>query len=165
MQLKDIIRAAAGILAAFVIYSLMDMASFYLTVLIHVFSIIVVYFAVVRGEIFGAVTGAACGLIQDSFTLGVFGIYGISKTIMGYLAGYTAKRVMIASRFRLFLFMWILFTLELGFWILMYSLIFAQPLNIYGGMIFIGPLVSAIVGSQFFPLFRKMYPHNGEPQV
>ncbi len=162
MRIKNIAPAAVGVMAAFILYALMARVSFYLPFLINIFSIIVVYFAIVRGEIYGAVIGALCGLLQDSFTLGIFGIYGLSKTIIGYLAGFTAKRILVAQRFRLFLFMWVLFSLELVFWILIYSLIFLQPLNIYGGLIFFGPLLSAISGSQFFPLFQKIYPYKKE---
>lgn len=162
MYIKNILHAAAGAAAAFILYAFMAKISFALPVLLNVFSIIVVYFAISRGEIYGAVMGAVCGLLQDSFTLGIFGLYGISKTIMGYLAGFTAKRILVTPRFRLFFLMWILFSLELGFWILLYSLIFAQPLNIYGGLIFFNPLLSAIMGSQFFPVFQKIYPVNQE---
>jgi rod shape-determining protein MreD len=158
MHIKNIIHAAAGIAAAFIIYVLMARISLYLPILINVLSILVVYFAISRGEISGAVMGAVCGLLQDSFTLGIFGIYGISKTIMGYLAGFTANRIFVVPRFRLFLFMWVLFSLELGFWILTYSLIFMQPMNLYSGLIFLGPVVSAVLGSQFFPAFQKLYP-------
>ncbi len=160
MKINDWVHGAVAILAAFILYSLMARISVVIPLLINVFSITVIYFAVVRGEIAGSVLGAVCGLIQDSLALGIFGIYGISKTIMGYLAGYAAKRIMLMSRFRLFLFMWILFSLELGFWIVLYFFVFSEPLNIYGGLIFFNPVISAVLGSQFFPLFKKIYRRN-----
>jgi len=157
MTAKDIVHGILGITAAFILYALLSKISLILPLIIGVFSILVIYFAILRGEIFGSITGAVCGLIQDSFTLGVFGIFGISKTIMGYFAGFAAKRMLVIPRFRLFIFMLVLFSGELGIWIFLYSLIFAQPLNTYGNLIFLSPLVSSVIGSLLFPFFRKIY--------
>jgi rod shape-determining protein MreD len=45
-----------------------------------------IFFAVARrSQIAGAVTGMAIGLFQDGLTNQPFGVYGISKTIIGYV--------------------------------------------------------------------------------
>jgi rod shape-determining protein MreD len=46
-----------------------------------------IFFAVARrSQIAGAVTGTAIGLFQDGLTNHPFGVFGISKAILGYLA-------------------------------------------------------------------------------
>jgi rod shape-determining protein MreD len=46
-----------------------------------------IFFAVARrSQIAGAVTGTAVGLFQDGLTNHPFGVYGIAKAILGYLA-------------------------------------------------------------------------------
>ena len=56
----------------------------------HIFDvplIIVLFFAVARrNPLMGLLTGSVVGLIQDSLTQHQIGIYGISKTVIGYLA-------------------------------------------------------------------------------
>jgi rod shape-determining protein MreD len=48
---------------------------------------VTIYFAVVRRkQVVGLLTGGAIGLLQDSLTHQPIGLFGISKTVVGYLA-------------------------------------------------------------------------------
>ena len=47
----------------------------------------VVYVALTSGPVTGLLTGTFAGLVQDALTTGVVGIGGLSKTVVGFLAG------------------------------------------------------------------------------
>jgi rod shape-determining protein MreD len=56
--------------------------------------LVVIFFAVARrSPISGVLTGAIVGLVQDSLTHRYLGLYGISKTVVGYLASSLGVRV------------------------------------------------------------------------
>jgi rod shape-determining protein MreD len=49
--------------------------------------LVTIYFALVRqNKIFGIGLGTALGLLQDAFTHGFIGIFGMTKAVVGYLA-------------------------------------------------------------------------------
>ena len=106
--MKDYIWMALSVLAAFVLYTLLAKISVFFLFLINLFSLIVIYFALEKGEVYGACLGAFCGLLQDSFSLGVFGIAGIAKTIMGFSAGYFSGKINVTPIRRKFAFVFLL---------------------------------------------------------
>jgi rod shape-determining protein MreD len=117
--------------------------------------LVVIYFAVEKNEIFGACVGAFCGLIQDSFSLGVFGVAGLAKTIAGFTAGYIAKKIDVHPPLRSFVFIFLLISFEFILWALLYSFIFSGSINTGRGLIFFQPLSTALVGSVLFFFLRK----------
>jgi rod shape-determining protein MreD len=153
--MRDLFEASLGLLFALILFSLFSYISIYLIQAINVFSLLVIYLSSTKDEIYGACLGAACGLIQDSFSLGVFGVAGIAKTIMGFLAGFVSKRINVSSLSRSFLFIFVLITIELIFWAFLYSFIYSKTLNTGKGVIFLQPLITALVGSMLFPQIRK----------
>ena len=86
-MLKHFLKITIAVICAFVLVSVLTKISPALTMILNVLNLLVLYFAIEEGEIYGSVMGSAAGLIQDSFSIGVFGMAGISKTIMGFLAG------------------------------------------------------------------------------
>lgn len=154
--LKDILEAAAAILAAFLLYSLTGRAYPSLVLVVNAFSLVVILFAVWKGEIFGAVLGTACGLLQDSFSLGVFGVAGLSKTLLGYLAGYVSRKMQIGSPFRSFVFIFVCSTAELAVWISLYALVFSRKMASGNALILFQPLATAVLGSSFLALVRRL---------
>ena len=56
--------------------------------------IAVIFFAVARrNPILGAITGACIGLLQDALTGQPIGIYGMAKTVIGYIASSIGLQV------------------------------------------------------------------------
>ena len=102
--MKDILKTAAATLAAFVLYSLLGRIDPSLLLVLNTFSLVVIFFSILKGELFGAVLGALCGLLQDSFSLGVFGVAGLSKTLLGFAAGYVSRKMNVVPFFRNFIF-------------------------------------------------------------
>ena len=153
--MKDFVKVSVGIIIAFLFYTVLNKISPSIVLLFNVFSIVVIYFAVEKNEIFGASLGAFCGLIQDSFSLGVFGVAGLAKTIVGFTAGYIAKKVDVRPPLRSFIFIFLLISLEFILWALLYSFIFSESINTGRGLVFFQPLSTALVGSLLFYFLKK----------
>lgn len=154
--MRDVIRATIGIILAFAVYTLFEKLSFSLVFLFNVFSLVVFYFAMEKGESTGAVLGMVCGLIQDSFSMGVFGIAGIAKTISGFGVGYMAKRFRFGSFKRKFVFLFVFSALELLIWSFLFAFILSERINTGQGLLFFQPLGTAVLGSAVFPVLRRI---------
>jgi rod shape-determining protein MreD len=59
--------------------------------------IVVVYISLNSGPVGGVVAGTVAGLLQDSLTLGVLGIGGLAKTLVGFLAGFLGSQFIITA--------------------------------------------------------------------
>jgi len=153
--MRQLLEIAIAIVIAIVFFSVFSSISVHLIQAINVFSLAVIYYASSKGEIQGACLGAVCGLIQDSFSLGVFGVTGISKTITGFIAGFVAKRINVVPATRNFVFIFIMIALELILWASLYSFVYSKGLNTGRGVIFLQPLVTALIGTALFPFIRK----------
>ncbi|MEQ1728742.1 MAG: rod shape-determining protein MreD, partial [Vicinamibacterales bacterium] len=67
--------------------------------------VVVVYYALTSGRVTGLLTGTFAGLVQDVLSGGVLGMAGLSKTVVGYLAGIVGTQFIVAhsaSRFVVF---------------------------------------------------------------
>jgi len=155
-MMRKYLFTAFGIVLGFIVYSLLIKISSSLIILINVLSIVVVYFAVKHGEIHGAFTGMICGLIQDSFSIGVFGVAGISKTLLGYIAGLIARKIDVQAYTRNLVFCAILLASELLVWMLIYLFIFGSAVYTQHGLLFLQPLCSSLFASFLFPLTSKL---------
>lgn len=154
--MKDYIGMVLSVLVAFLLYSLLAKISVSLLFLFNFFSLIVIYFALEKGEIYGAFLGAFCGLLQDSFSMSVFGVAGIAKTIVGYSAGYFSSKINVTPIRRNFVFVFLLLCVELIIWSVLYSFIFSERVSTGGGLIFFQPLITAVLGSLVYRFVRKL---------
>lgn len=67
--------------------------------------VVVVYSALAAGRVAGMLTGTFAGLVQDAMSGGVIGMAGLSKTVVGFLAGIVGTQFIVshsASRFVVF---------------------------------------------------------------
>ena len=67
--------------------------------------VVVIYAALAMGPVTGLITGTFAGLVQDVLSTGIVGIGGLSKTLVGFLAGVAGTRFIVAqapSRFVVF---------------------------------------------------------------
>lgn len=154
--MKSFIRVLLGVVIAFFVYAIFNKISVSLLQLFNVFSLVVIYFAVGKNEIVGASLGTFCGLIHDSFSIGVFGVSGLAKTITGFLAGYVSKKIDVLPFWRNFIFLFILISIEFILWALLYSFIFSQSVAAGGKLIYFQPLSTAVVGSILFLLLKRI---------
>jgi rod shape-determining protein MreD len=152
----DVLRAFLGTLVAVVVYSVAGAGAPALLVVFNAFSVVVLYFSIRRGEIFGALLGTMCGLAQDAFSLGVFGVAGLTKTLLGFWTGYISRRIDVAPFTRNALFMLAMSVLEMVLWVLITAVVRVKPVNLQGGLILLQPIVTALVGSSLFALERRI---------
>ena len=142
--------------AAFVLSSLLGRISPTLIISLNLLSVVVFYAAVHKGEVYGAVTGLICGLLQDSFSIGIFGVAGIAKTLAGFAAGSIAKKINLAPFSRRYSFFSLVLVLELAIWAFLYTAIFSRRIYTAGGLLFLQPLLTALVAVGLFPLVRHV---------
>ena len=75
------------------------------TMAVDLVLVVVVYAALLWGPVAGLLTGTFAGLIQDALSIGVIGIGGLAKTIVGFLAGVIGTQFIVSqapSRFVVF---------------------------------------------------------------
>jgi rod shape-determining protein MreD len=154
--MRDLIEVFFGVLIAFVLFYFVSKVSFNLAQTINFFSLVVIYFAIQKGEIFGAGVGAFCGLVQDSFSIGVIGIAGIAKTIMGFTAGYISKRVNLMTFGKNFIFLLLLIIIELMLWVLLSLLVYSKNWIAGKELILFQPVVTAGFGSILLAIANKI---------
>jgi rod shape-determining protein MreD len=152
--LKDALRALLGTLVAVLVYSVAGAGAPALLVVFNAFSVVVLYFSIRRGEVFGALLGTMCGLVQDAFSLGVFGVAGLTKTLLGFWTGYVSRRIDVAPPARNALFMLVMAVLEMLLWLLLTALIRVRSIDLRGGLVFLQPVVTALLGGLLFALDR-----------
>lgn len=114
--MKSLFEAAAAALASLFLFSILVLIHPSLVLVINPFTLVVVYLAIAKGEVFGAAAGTVCGLLQDAFSIGVFGHAGLTKTLMGFLAGSISRKINIAPFSWKFLFVFLLSAGELALW-------------------------------------------------
>lgn len=153
---KDVLRAFGATLVAVLVYTLAGAGSPALLIVFNAFSVVVLYFSVRRGEVFGALLGTMCGLVQDAFSLGVFGVAGLTKTLLGFWAGYVAKRIDVGPFARNALFLLVMSVLETLLWAVLMAIVHSRSVNLFGGLLFVQPVLTAVLGSSLFWIERWM---------
>ncbi|OGD26652.1 MAG: rod shape-determining protein MreD [Candidatus Aminicenantes bacterium RBG_13_63_10] len=159
--MRDFLRGAGGLAAALVLHMILSRTAADFTPLLHVFLLAVLFGAMARGELFGAVMGSCCGLAADSLSLGVFGISGFSMTVVGYLAGATARRINVLPFFRNAVFLFVMTGLEFVLWSLWAGLTVGRLLDRMRGLILLRPMVTALAGAAVFAAFRYYRRRHG----
>lgn len=154
--MRDIVEGGAIILAAFLVYTALHQISSSLLVAVNIFSVAVVLFGLAKGETAGALMGTACGLIVDSFSLGIFGIAGFAGTVTGFTTGYVSKKINVLPLGRLFVFIGLMGALNLALWTLFTSVFFAEGIPWSRGLMLAQPLLTAFLGTLTFVLYRKI---------
>jgi len=150
------IAGGLGILAAFFVYSLLRPLSITGHVVVDVYAVAVLVFGTRHGEIPGAIMGAVCGLIVDAFSIGVFGLAGLSLTAGGFLAGFISRKINILSWARTLLFFTVLSTGMFLIWAGLNVLVGLSQIPWSGGLILLRPVTTAMAAAFFHELIRRI---------
>lgn len=153
--MKHIAEGAFGIILAVVFQTILGKVSAPLLIVFNAFSWVVLYFGLTRNEVFGAFMGTACGLLQDSFSLGIFGAGGLTKTLLGFGAGYISRKIHVAPMARTYVFALVLAAVELLLWKSLVLFLFHERFSAAGGLIFLQPLVTTLVVTVVFQVHRR----------
>ena len=154
--MRDAIEGGAIILAALLVYTALHQISASLLVAVNIFSVAVILFGLAKGETAGALMGTACGLIVDSFSLGIFGIAGFAGTVTGFTTGYVSRKINVLPLGRLFVFIGLMGTLNLSLWTLFTSVFFGEGIPWNRGLMLAQPLLTAFLGTLAVVLYRKI---------
>ncbi|MDH7512580.1 MAG: hypothetical protein QHH14_06520 [Clostridiales bacterium] len=153
--MRDFRKAVLGILLAVFFYSVLGKISAPLVVVFNAFAWVVLYFGLVRHEAFGAIIGTVCGLLQDSFSSGVFGLAGLTKTLLGFSTGVVARKINVTPVGRNFVFLLLMATAEVVLWKLLSFFLFRESLGLGGSLVLLQPLATALVVTVFYQVVRK----------
>ena len=153
--MKRIIEGIAGLALAVVLHTILGKVAAPLLVLFNAFSWVVLYFGLTRHDVFGALMGTACGLLQDSLSLGIFGVGGLTKTLLGFGAGYISRKINVAPAARTFVLVLVLASAELFLWKSLVLFLFGERFSAAGGLAFLQPLATSLVVSVAFQVFRR----------
>ena len=123
---------------------------------LHVLPIAVILFAMVKGDLAGALMGTAAGIVADAFSLGVFGANGVVLTSVGFLAGWISRRINVVSPVRSFLFITLFSAFELAARVSLVAAILSEPAPWEQGRLLLPPPVMGLVGAIAFALFRRI---------
>jgi rod shape-determining protein MreD len=154
--MKHFLEGAVGIVLAVVLHTLLGKVSAPLLIVFNAFSCVVLYFGLTRHEVFGAIMGTVCGLLQDSLSLGVFGVGGLTKTLLGFGAGYISRKINVTPVTRSFVFAFVMAAVELFLWKSLVLFLFGEGFSTAGGLIFLQPLFTALVVTAVFQVNRRM---------
>ncbi len=154
--MRQIFHGVIGVLLAFSLHVMIAEISPSVVILINVFSLVLIYMAMEKGDVFGSILGMVLGLLQDSFSQGVFGVAGISKCLTGFLAGYVSQKLNVTPFIRKFIFISVLIIFELLVWSGLYIAIGAGSLNESRGLILVQPFFSSLIGCLVFPQVKKL---------
>src|SRR4030067_3141150 len=153
--MKHFVEGVVGIVLAIVLLTVLGKMSAPLLIVFNVFSWVVLYFGLTRHEVFGAVMGTVCGLLQDSFSLGVFGVGGLTKTLLGFGAGYISRKINVTPVTRTFIFVLIMAALELFLWKSLVVFLFGERWPVAGGVHILQPDHNALVAPHAFKDHRR----------
>jgi len=145
-----------AVVLAFALYATLGKIAPPLVLVFNPFSWVVLYFSLTREELFGALTGSVCGLLQDSLTIGVFGVGGLSKTLMGFACGYVSRKINVVPLVRNLVFLFILGLAELAIWKGLAAFLFRTPLTTDHGLALLQPVITALATAGLFKLTAKL---------
>lgn len=154
--MRRVLEIGAGILAAFLLLTLLVRIHPLAGEIFNPFVVAVLLIGLLRGEAAGAVAGAVAGLVADTFSLGLFGIAGIALTTTGFLAGFISRKINVLAVTRLLVFFVLLAAAELALWAGLTVLVFGRPGPWSGGLLLVQPAVNAVVAASVEKLIRKV---------
>ena len=154
--MRVVLRAGLAVGIALLLSWQISRSSVFLWQTLNLTSLVVIYYARKEGEIFGACLGAVSGVLLDSISAGLIGGFGIPKTLVGFAAGYTAKRVDVSPFFSSLFFYFTLLVGELIIWSLLQRFVLKIPLP--GKALLYQPFITAFLGVSFLWIANQLGP-------
>jgi cell shape-determining protein MreD len=153
--MKTAIAGGLTILASTLVFFLLRSLPFSGSLIVDVFTVAVLLYGTFYGEIPGAVLGAIGGLIVDTFSLGIFGLSGMSLTAGGFLAGFVSRKINIQSWTRSFLFFGLLAVGVFAAGTGLAFLIGGNSIPWAGGLLLARPFVTAVAAVLLHESIRR----------
>jgi rod shape-determining protein MreD len=152
---RNVLHGGLTLAAAFVVHAVLG--RFLAAALFGVdsFLIAVLLFAIVKGDLAGAVMGAAAGLFADAFSIGVFGVSGAAYIVVGFLSGWVSRRINVLGFLRSFVFLTGLSILAWAGRLTLNAVVIGEPIPWQRGLLLLRPVATALAGAAAFALFRR----------
>ena len=121
--------------------------------------LVVIYFAIAkRSPVVGTVSGSFLGILQDALTRQPLGVFGITKSVVGYIAGLIGNRIDTDNHVARLMFTFCLSWIHSGLYWLLVSRFLAQPMSWNWIHELIRASVEAVLGVLLFALFDMARP-------
>ena len=119
--------------------------------------LITIYFGLSRrNPSSGVLLGTAIGLLQDSLSKNPIGLFGISKTVIGYLASSIGARLDTEHPAARFALTGVFFVLHQGIVTLIHRLLLAQPEPWFTMRLLVACLVNSVLGVFLYYLMDRL---------
>lgn len=151
-NLRDATLSFLGGLALFLLLGRIDPT---VVLLVNPFAAVVIVIGTRGGPAWGAAAGTVAGLLQDALTFRVFGLAGLTKTVLGYFSGVVSRKINVAPAGRSFVFGFLMALLELVLWVVLYVLVFGERVYLRNGLLVLQPVVTAALASLLQLLLRR----------
>ena len=123
--------------------------------------LLVIYFAIAkRSPVVGVCAGAVIGILQDALTQEPLGVFGITKTVVGYIAGLLGNRIDTENHGARVLFTFALSLLHSALYWVMVERLLAQTVGWSWIHELLRAVTNAVVGVMLFA-FLDLF--RGEP--
>lgn len=153
--MRDVLHGGLSLAVAFLVHALLGRFLTASLLGLDSFLIAVLLFAVVKGDLAGAVMGAAAGLFSDAFSIGVFGISGAAYIPAGFLAGWISRRINVLGFLRSFLFLTAMAAVAVAGRVLLAAAILGEAIPWRRGLLLLRPAAAGLAGAAAFALFRR----------
>jgi len=118
--------------------------------------LVTIFFAVARrNPITGLLTGSVIGLLQDSLTRGDIGVFGIAKTVVGYLASSLGVKVDVENPGSRMIMTFVFYILHQLIWLLIQRGLLAQMQQLHWGRLMINATANALLAVLVFAILDK----------
>jgi rod shape-determining protein MreD len=118
--------------------------------------LVTIFFAVARRwPIGGLLSGGVIGLVQDSLTHQPLGLYGIAKTIIGYLASSLGVKLDVENHGSRFLMTFVFYLMHAVLYLAVARGLAREALQPRWGHLLIAAVINAIVAVPLFALLDK----------
>lgn len=151
-NLRDATLTFLGGVLLFVLLGRLDP---HVVLLVNPFAAAVIVVGCRGGPAWGAAAGTMAGLLQDALTFRVFGLAGLTKTILGFVSGTVSRRINVAPAGRSFVFGFVMAVLEILLWVALYALVFGERVYFRNGLLVLQPVVTASLSSLVLLLLRR----------
>lgn len=119
--------------------------------------LVTVYFASNRrNQLVGLLMGAAIGLAQDALSSGLIGIFGIIKTLVGYMGSSLGGRIDVDNPLTRLLLVFGSYYVHLGLYFALKRGLLNLPVEAPGWMSLVAAAANAVVGVVLFHLLDRL---------
>ena len=123
--------------------------------------LVALFFSVARrSPIYGLISGGIIGLLQDSLTHQEIGLFGIAKTIVGYLASSIGVKLDVDNPGSRFLMTGIFYLVHQGFYQMVAHGLAGREFAVRPGWLILAAVVNAVVAVPLFALLDRLQQHS-----